>query len=76
MTPSSEQPRETIIGIAVLPDRKQDPAMKSAGRGVPADKDVLYRKQSERRCTGCLVKLGEVRMQPAGPLSLVIKEIE
>lgn len=70
MTTSSEQSRESVIGIAVLPDAKQDPVMKSTGRGVPADKDVLYTKQSEGKCNGCHVKLSEVRMQPACPLLL------
>lgn len=39
-----------------------------------ADKGVLYTKQRERGRKGCLVKLGEVRMKPACPLSPVIKE--
>lgn len=44
--------------------------MKSAGQDVPADKDVLSTEQSTRECNGCLVKLSEVRMKPACPLSL------
>lgn len=71
---SSEPSRESIIGIAIIPDAKQDPVMKRAGRGMPADEDVLYTKQSKGEGRGCLVKLGEVRRKPACPLSLVIKE--
>lgn len=68
--PSRNRCHSRCKTIAVIPDAKQDLVMKSAGQDVPADKDVLSTEQSTRECNGCLVKLSEVRMKPACPLSL------